>query len=379
MKTSGGTILALDLGTSSVKALFARVVKSRKTPASLELLSLAQADLPAGAISAGAISDLPAVTDACERAIKSLEDMTSLRADQVVFGLSGEMLKMLTTSIHYRRATPDDPFSETEMEKILTKVQSTTRERATSDLSFETENPLAEVSLISSCLLSLTIDGERANNPIGFSGTDLDLEFYTVFAPKSQVSALEKIVADLELTLLAISANPFAASRALLGASESSPIASILLDLGAATTSLALLDASGLRAASSFALGASVATSDPSVWLAGVNVALSTFTDLDLLPSRLLLFGGGSALDSVQESLALEDWFSGLPFARRPIVSVLDPLSLPDFSCADTFDQSLLSPTFVNALGLLRVALDIEATSAPSRPLLGNLKKLLQK
>src|SRR6185295_11466596 len=61
------------------------------------------------------------------------------------------------------------------------------------------------------------------------------------------------------------------------------------------------------------------------VWLSGVELALGEFTKLDHLPHKLLLCGGGSSLGMLVDELGGSDWYTSLPFTRKPVVQHIEP------------------------------------------------------
>jgi cell division protein FtsA len=91
------------------------------------------------------------------------------------------------------------------------------------------------------------------------------------------------------------------------------------------------------------------------VWVSGVELALGEFDKLDHLPYRLLLCGGGSSLDMLMDRLHDSDWYSKLPFTRKPVVQHIRPDQVVGIT--DT-TGSVNDHTFITAMGLLRVGLD---------------------
>jgi cell division protein FtsA len=91
------------------------------------------------------------------------------------------------------------------------------------------------------------------------------------------------------------------------------------------------------------------------VWVDGVELALSEFTKLDHLPHRLYLCGGGSSLQMLVDRLHDSDWYTKLPFTRKPIIEHIHPDQV-----VGIIDQSgkVKDHTYVTAMGLLRVGLD---------------------
>jgi cell division protein FtsA len=96
-------------------------------------------------------------------------------------------------------------------------------------------------------------------------------------------------------------------------------------------------------------------TSTLDVWVNGVDLALAEFTQLDNLPNRLLLCGGGSSLDMLMDRLEGTHWYSNLPFTRKPVVQHIQPEQV-----VGIVDKTGLvnDHTFITAMGLLRVGLD---------------------
>jgi cell division protein FtsA len=92
-----------------------------------------------------------------------------------------------------------------------------------------------------------------------------------------------------------------------------------------------------------------------SVWIDGVELALSEFDSIDHLPNRILLCGGGASLDSLVEALSSGDWYKNLPFTRRPAIQHITPSDVVGIEDA-TGDVS--DHTFITAMGLLRVGYD---------------------
>ena len=406
------TILALDIGTEYVKAVLARPTKK----GDLEILGVGKARQSEGNMHAGAVADIPAVVSVCEEALVKVEEEAGERADLTVVGIAGELIKGNTTTVNYSRKNPNKPITEDEMREIISKVQQKSGEVAKKTVALETGNDNVEVRLINSAIVSLTIDGYKISNPIGFKGSDIVIQFYTAFAPLIHVSAIEKVCAELNLDLLTVAVEPFAVCRACLGDDLESNFSGIVMDIGGGTTDIAVVEDGGVEGTKMFgiggrsfthqiaeALGVDFETAENyklnydsgklderkklkvetaiaknlSVWLTGVEVALEEFGNLGSLPRNVLLCGGGASLSLLQEELAISDWYKGLPFSRRPVIHLIDVAELPDLIIKD--DEDTLDHSFATALGLLRVGIDTLAGAPEENKLRAKISKLLQK
>ena len=404
------TILGLDIGTEFVKAVIARPNKKGK----LEILGIGKAKQTDGSMYDGAVADIPAVVATCEKALKEAEDQSGERAETTVVGIAGELIKGNTTTVNYSRKNPNKPITDAEMNEIIKKVQQKSGEVARKTVAIETGKENVEVRLINSAIVSLTIDGYKISNPIGFKGSDLVIQFYTAFAPMIHVAAIEKVCAELNLDLLTVAVEPFAVCRACLGDDVNSTFSGVVMDIGGGTTDVAVVEDGGVEGTRMFtiggrsfthqveeALGVDFETAEEkkldfdagkldereknkieaalsrniNVWLTGVEVALEEFGADGSLPRSVLLCGGGASLSLLQETLAISDWYKGLAFSRRPVIHLIDVNDLPDLVLPK---DHKLDHSYATALGLLRVGMDTLAGAPEENKLRAKIAKLLQ-
>ena len=405
------TILGLDIGTEFVKAVLARQGKHSE----LEVLASAKTKQREGSMYAGAIADIAAVVATCEEALMQVEDDAGEQASTTVVGVAGELIKGATTTVRYSREHPETPISEAEMTEIIRRVQQKSGDVARKNVALETGSDNAEVRLINSAIVSLTIDGYKIMNPIGFKGSDVNILIYTAFAPMIHVAAIEKVCAELNLDLLTVAVEPFAVCRACLGDDLDNNFSGIVMDIGGGTTDLAVVDDGGVEGTKMFSIGGrsfthqvaeslgvdfdtaeqykldydsgvlddalkakveSAILRNLSVWMTGVEVALEDFGADNPLPRNVLLCGGGAGLSLMQEKLAMSDWYTRLPFPRRPVIHLIDIAEFPNLKLKS--DSIALDYSFATALGLIRVGADTLAGSIEEGKLRAKIARLLQ-
>ncbi len=402
-------LLALDIGTEYVKALIAK-----KGKGTLKVVGIGKAHEAPTNMYSGAIADIEGVVQTCEEALTKAEDMAGVRAGEVVIGIAGELIKGNTASIKYRRADASRPITDAEMEKIIKQVQQRAGERARKEVAMETNNEDVEVRLINSALVSLRIDGYKVSNPIGFKGKEIIVQIYTAFAPLVHISAIERVCDELQLDLVTVAVEPFAVCRACLGDDVESNFSGIVMDIGGGTTDIAVVDDGGVEGTKMFSIGGrsfthqiaqklglsfedaeklklladsprmkpeirkkfdSAIQRNLEVWQSGVELAIEEFNQLETLPGQILLCGGGAGLSNIQETLATGDWYKELPFARRPIVNIIDPETIEGI---DNATDRELDHTFITALGLLRVGMDTLVGVPDNASLKAKLSRLLK-
>lgn len=408
-QTSDGYVVALDIGTEFVKALIAKVKGD-----DLEIIGVGRARQDLSDMHSGAIADIAGVVQNCEKALAEAEEQAGLQAKRAVIGIAGELVKGTTSTIRYRRPQPDKPLGIAEMELIIEKVQERAQIKAQKQIGLETGNDEVEVKLVNSALVSLHIDGYKVSNPIGFQGRDVSVQIYTAFAPMVHIGALERVADELGLELVAVAAEPFAVSRAVVGADASSNFTAILADVGGGTTDVAVVNDGGVEGTRMFGIGGRSFTQTIArdmdleyrdaeklkvnlgsskikpgvvkeankaidktldVWLDGVELALSEFDAVDHLPSRILLCGGGASLTKLVEALEKRDWYKELPFTRRPSVQHIAPEEVVGVKdrTGDATDHTLIT-----AMGLLRVGYDTMIGSSDADNIKEKLNRLLK-
>jgi len=382
-------LVALDIGTEYVKALVAKVEGDE-----LKIVGVGRQHQGLSDMHSGAIADIGAVVRNCEKALSDAEQQAGLQTRRVVIGIAGELVKGMTSTIRYKRPAPDSPLDMREMEYIIEKVQERAQVKAQKQIAWETGNNDVEIKLVNSAIVSIHIDGYKVSNPIGFQGKDVAIQIYTAFAPMVHIGALERTAQELDLDLLAVAAEPFAVSRSVLGTDASSTLTAILADVGGGTTDIAVVNDGGVEGTKMFGIGGrsftrTIATDlavsfedaeklklhidEPNlkpdirkkvegaldktleVWLNGVELALSEFDELDHLPNRILLCGGGASLEKLVQELEQKDWHKDLPFTRKPTVQHIKPADVSGIT-----DQTglVIDHTFITAMGLLRVGYD---------------------
>lgn len=401
-------LLSLDIGTEFVKALICQV-----EGADAKVIGVGRQHQGLSDMQGGAITDIAGVVANCDAAIKQAEEMSGVVARNVVIGIAGELVKGTSTTIKYKRSNSSTPIDMDELRKILNQVQERAFERARSQLAWETGYNEIEVKLVNSAIVDVEIDGYRVTNPIGFQGRDVSIQLFCAFAPMVHLGAYQTVASNLDLNLINIAAEPFAVAKSV-GQQDSSEFSAIFIDIGGGTTDIALVNNGGVEGTKMFAIGGRSFTrriaqvldvpyekaeqlklaysagelgpkqtalvqealgGDIEVWLSGVELSLAEFDKVDHLPAKIMLCGGGTGLPEIAAALKRSDWYKNLPFARKPVVSYIDPNEV-----AHVKDSTgkLTSHADITAMGLANLGLDMVQSGSPSASVLERLSRVLQ-
>lgn len=402
-------IVALDIGTEFVKALVGRIDGEN-----IKVIGVGRKRQGLGDMHSGAISDIAAVVANCDAALTEAETQAGVSARRAIIGIAGELVKGTTSTIRYKRPDPAKEITLEEMEYILGRVQKRAYDRARKQVAWETGNEDVDIKLVNSAIVAIHIDSYKVSNPIGFQGKDVAIQIYTAFAPMIHIGALERTANELDLDLIAVAAEPFAVTRAVIGGDASSNLSAVTIDVGGGTTDIAVVNDGGVEGTKMFGIGGRAFTRtisteldtdfeaaeevklrmsandvDPglkpkvkaaisrtlSVWLDGVQLALGEFDEIDHLPNHLLLCGGGASLDQLRDDLESTDWYKQLPFTKRPSVRLIEPKQV--VGIVDTTSK-VVDHTYITAMGLLRVGLDTLTTADDTNSIRDKLNRLLK-
>ena len=404
-------LVGLDIGTEYVKALIGKV--SKTNPGNIDIVGVGRAHQGLKDMQAGAIADIAAVVANCDKALAEAEDMAGVSARTAVLGIAGELVKGTTKTIKVTRSNPKEAIDVPEMEKIINLVQQRTETKAKQELAYELGGKNVDVRLVNSALVSIEIDGYPVSNPIGFQGRDVVVSIYTAFAPLIHIGALEKTALELDLDLLAVAAEPFAVARAVIGNNANNNLSAVLMDIGGGTTDIAVVNEGGVQGTKMFGIGGRAFTRsiekelgvdfeeaeelkvsltgneiDPKkrpsiekplektadIWVSGIELALDEFDQLDHLPNRLYLCGGGSSLEMLIDKLEQTNWYKALPFTKKPIVKHIRPDQVVG---VEDHTNKVNDHTFITAMGLLRVGLDTTQSNAVNSSFRDKIDRML--
>ena len=406
-KKKENVALSLDVGTEFVKALIFRIEQDKGYVTGVGRQRQRLSDMQGGAV-----TDIQGVIENCQKALTAAQTEAKQNVTQTIIGIAGELVKGTTTAVKYIRDDATLRISYKEMREIVDKVQEKAFEKTRSQLAWESGHREIDVKLVNAAIVDVKIDGHKVTNPVGFQGKEVEIGIFNSFAPIVHLGALETIAAGLGLDLLSVAAEPYAVARSI-GLEEKPDFSGIFIDVGGGTTDIAVVRNGGVEGTKMFALGGRAFTrriaetmdisferaeeikinyslgkvtekvkqqvgeillSDTEVWLSGVELILSEFA-LDLLPSKILLCGGGSQLPEIQKILLTSAWAARLPFSKAPLVRFLKPEEVVNIK--DNTGR-LTNPQDVTPMALANLAIDLAGEETEVEGILDKAVRAIQ-
>ncbi|MFA6917431.1 MAG: cell division FtsA domain-containing protein [Candidatus Gracilibacteria bacterium] len=410
IKTSSNSnsFLVLDIGTDMIKALVCVAEGSKG-----RVIGVGKKQQKLGDMQGGVVTDIASVIANCTTAIREAERMAGVTTTRMILGISGELVKGATSTTSYVRRDANSKIDLAELKNIVHKIQWRAFDIVRSQLSHETGYNEIDVKLVNAAIVDTRIDGYKVSNPIGFQGKEVTLSIFNAFAPLVHYGALQTIAAEIDRELLAIAAEPYCLTRCL-GNEDSTQFGAIFIDIGAGTTDIAIVRNGAVEGTKMFTLGGRMFTkrlaqnlnisfqeaeeiklnysndklerqshrivreamqTDCDVWLSGVVLTIEEFADIDVLPSKILLSGGGALLPEIKEVMETREWIKSLPFAKKPQINFLNPKMIANMS-DDT--KTLNSPQDAVPLALANLALSFISEEALPSKVLKKVVRLMQ-
>jgi cell division protein FtsA len=412
---AAGAIVALDVGTEFAKALIVSTQAAPDGSLTGVVHGVGRRRQGLTHMQSGTVSDIDAVVENCAAALDAARSEAGIAPRSAVIGIAGELVKGTTSSLAARRDDPRLPLDEAELQRVVERVQDDALREAEQRIGWESGIERLDVRLVHAAIVEMKIDGYPVSNPIGFTGSHLELAIFNAFAPMVHLGALQSIASALDLSLLGVIAEPYAVATCL-APRELGDTGAVFIDVGGGTTDVALVRHGGIAGTKMLALGGraftkglaerfelpfdraealklAVAGDDPmpeasvprpeveaaleadaSVWLDGVELMVGDLAAGELLPARIYLCGGGSRLPQVAAALGTDTWWRRLPFARRPEVRALAP---GDVAGLQDATGMLGTRQDVTPMALAHQALILDAqTSAVDRAMRGAVRAM---
>ncbi len=302
----------------------------------------------------GGITDLQGTADTLMRALAKILETWAVSGEvkSVIFSLASPSLVTDTLSMNYVRDHATHPLEMEEIDTMVAKIEYKSLEKAKPKILSQVPLEVSQMKLVTTSISSITIDGKKIANPLGFTGTNVSLTVCNVFIPLTTFSLLSSIARKLDLRVISFVPTPIALPKARGDALELFD-PNCFVDVGAAITTVALENYSELIGALQIPIGMSLLenmivrklpkltrleiehrihatdrTRDEQgvfreffeILSQGIATALSMITGAPLL--RNFYFSGAAMTPENQELLfgALKEKYSGLELHRASLL-----------------------------------------------------------
>ncbi|MGF7046160.1 cell division protein FtsA [Paenibacillus sp. DS2015] len=244
-------IVSLDIGTSKVRAIIGEVNNG-----TFNIIGVGSAD--SEGIRKGAIVDIDHTVQSIRSAVEHAERMVGIQISEVYVGISGNHIGLQSSHGVVAVSNEDREIGEEDIERVL---------KAAEVVALPPDREIIDV-----VAKQYVVDGlEGIQDPRGMIGVRLEVEAIIITGAKTAIHNLLRCVEKSglkikDLVLMSLGAGQMALSK------DEKTMGSVLVDIGAGTTSIAIFEGGTMVATSTLPIGGEYVTND-------IAYGLRTLTD----------------------------------------------------------------------------------------------------
>jgi cell division protein FtsA len=250
--SSNDIIVSLDIGTSKVRAIIGEVVNG-----AINIIGVGSAD--SEGIRKGAIVDIDQTVQSIRNAIDHAERMVGIQITEVYVGISGSHISLQTSHGVVAVSNEDREIGDEDIDRVIQAARVI---------------PLApEREIIGVVPNQYLVDGlDQIHDPRSMIGVRLEVQATIITGSKTAIHNLLRVVEKAGVKVSGLILMSLAAGHLSLSKDEKS-VGTVLVDIGAGQTTIAIFEQNNLVATSTISVGGEYVTND-------ISIGLRTQTDI---------------------------------------------------------------------------------------------------
>lgn len=299
----GQIIAGLDIGTSTIKAL----VIERHGNGEWEVLSCSQ--IPSFGLRRGAVVSVEEAARNIQLLMSNVENECGRRINSVFVNIGGSHLHIEPSDGLISVSRADHIISQEDIDRVM---------QATRAINIPSNEEILDVFA-----REFIIDDQNGiKQPLGLTGIRLQAKVILLCYFQSYFMNLTQAVLSARLQIDDIVPSPLAAAKAVL-TPQQKEIGVALVDIGAATTSLAVFEEGDLIHLAIFPLGSSNITNDIAI---GLKTEVSIAEDIKKQHGTCMMAKGTEdKKDSSKKKIEVLEKSYPLSFTKKNLVDIIEP------------------------------------------------------
>jgi len=266
-------IVSLDIGTSKVRAIIGEVVNG-----TINIIGVGSAD--SEGIRKGAIVDIDQTVNSIRSAVDHAERMVGVQISEVFVGISGNHIALQSSHGVVAVSNEDREIGEEDIDRVI---------QAARVIALPPEREI--IGVVPKQYL---VDGQEGiNDPRGMIGVRLEVEATIITGAKTGIHNLLRVVEKSELKVAGLILMSLAAGQLVLSKDEKM-IGTVLVDIGAGATTLAVFEQGNMVATSTIPIGGEYISND---------IAIGLRTQMEIAERIKLKFGCASIQDAAADQV----------------------------------------------------------------------------
>lgn len=293
-------VTGLDIGTHTIKLLVVQ-----RSQNSWEVLSYAQ--MPSFGLRRGAVVNAEETAKNVQLLVFEVEKQHNIKIDSVFVNIGGNHLYATPSDGLISVSRADHIISQEDIERVL---------QATRAINIPLNEEILDVFP-----REFIIDDQKGiKQPLGLVGVRLEAKVVLLCYFQSYFINLTQAVLGAKLQIDDIVPSPLAAAHAVL-TPQQKEIGVALIDIGSATTSLAVFEEGELIHLAVFPLGSANITNDIAI---GLKTEVAVAEDIKKQYGSCLI-AKSSSKDTIKNKIEVSDKNQPLSFTKKNLVDIIEP------------------------------------------------------
>ncbi|AMC11769.1 cell division protein FtsA [Lutibacter profundi] len=234
--------VGLDIGTTKIVAMIGR----RNEYGKIELLGTGKAK--SLGVHRGVVNNITQTIQSIQMAVDEAIAVSGIKITEAVVGIAGQHIRSLQHSDYITRPNAEEVINEEDLEKLEKQVYKLVM--------------LPGEEIIHVLPQEFKVDGQaEITEPVGMYGGRLEANFHVVVGQVSSIRNIGRCIKSAGLNLAGITLEPLASAEAVLS-TEEKEAGVALIDIGGGTTDLAIFKNGIIRHTAVVPFGGNVITED---------------------------------------------------------------------------------------------------------------------
>lgn len=259
--TDGKIVVGVDIGTSKIVTIIAKVDEAVNV--------LGVSEVKSSGIKKGQIVNIEEAVVAINSSIEAAERMAGVSVSRVIASIGGSNIESQNSRGVVAVAQPEGEITEGDVTRVIDAAKA---------VSLPSTREIIHV-----LPRSYTVDGQEGiKDPVGMTGTRLEVETHIVSAGSPAIRNLEKAFSQVGVDVEALVFSGYSSSLATLSDTERE-LGVVLVDIGAGTTDISIYIDGSVAYSSVLPIGARHITNDLAI---GLRISLESAEKVKLFLSR---------------------------------------------------------------------------------------------
>lgn len=341
-----------DIGSFSVKGALA----SKDNEGNALVHAVAEEQFAEGDMEGDAIMSLEGVKERCRKVRTQLVATypSGHSARESYAEISGTQILGQHFTQFYARENPHSDIDIAELKHMLQNIEQRAYEALRKTFARETGQMETDVYVINAFVQEVKIDGYHVSNPLGFQGREVGISIFNAYLARAYFAVLQELFSSLSLQMQGVFYEPMVISEEL-GKTLGAEYNALLLNMGGYSSTVSAVRKGHLENVATLPFGSHTFTekiarelgiglqeaehikmqynegtlsetvlhklsqmleNESNIFLRGLELILSDFSQKTLLPSTVYLLGGGTLFSHIQRILKKKEWRASLSFLQ---------------------------------------------------------------